>query len=561
MGNILDVNVDNSTIEISSDNLRVKDLGITNDKLAGSIANAKLSNSSIEVILPAPGGLTGGGVVDLGQTVSISVDTSVLRTTGNQTIAGTETFTGDIVLSGTTQDTATILLTDTVAPSSTTNKIYSITGDLYWDGTKINQGAGSSAGIANRLAFYSTTTQRSDTTIVVSTTTTSRDTIELTKIIGVDGDFSGNFEVDGNLDVPTDTGSLRIGASQDLVLLHDATRSSITNNTGVLRIENTAASSDIELRLGDTGGATSVDIQSSAGTDLLTIDSKGIATLTGLLIVDDIWLNGNTIGIQADEDLLTLAANQLTVSGNVDVTSGLDVSGAAITAAAGITNTAGDVLVSGGKVVLLDNINLSLGDDGDLTLVHNGTNTEINSTTGNLLIDNASTTGKTLIQLGTDTSATSFEVLNDTGTSLLKVGGDGITNISNTTQATSSSAGALVVGGGIAAGSDIYAGGDLFATSYNTTSDERLKEDIKDVTTSESNSLLELSAKTFKWIDKDKGSNIQCGLIAQEVQKLIPDAVDDSKDHLSVNYQYFIGLLIKKVQDLEERLSALEVQK
>ena len=46
-GNTLSVNVDDSSLEISGDNLQVKSGGITNDMLAGSIANAKLSNSTI----------------------------------------------------------------------------------------------------------------------------------------------------------------------------------------------------------------------------------------------------------------------------------------------------------------------------------------------------------------------------------------------------------------------------------------------------------------------------------------------------------------------------------
>jgi len=43
-GNILDVNVDGSSIEIVADALQVKALGITNAMLAGSIATSKLSN-------------------------------------------------------------------------------------------------------------------------------------------------------------------------------------------------------------------------------------------------------------------------------------------------------------------------------------------------------------------------------------------------------------------------------------------------------------------------------------------------------------------------------------
>ena len=46
-GNQLDVAVDDSSIEVSSDALQVKALGITNAMLAGSIANAKLSNSTV----------------------------------------------------------------------------------------------------------------------------------------------------------------------------------------------------------------------------------------------------------------------------------------------------------------------------------------------------------------------------------------------------------------------------------------------------------------------------------------------------------------------------------
>ncbi len=47
VGNTLNVAVDDSSIEISSDALRVKASGISNAMLAGSIANAKLANSTI----------------------------------------------------------------------------------------------------------------------------------------------------------------------------------------------------------------------------------------------------------------------------------------------------------------------------------------------------------------------------------------------------------------------------------------------------------------------------------------------------------------------------------
>ena len=45
----LAVQVDDSSIEIDSDTLRVKASGVTNAMLGGSIANSKLANSSVTV--------------------------------------------------------------------------------------------------------------------------------------------------------------------------------------------------------------------------------------------------------------------------------------------------------------------------------------------------------------------------------------------------------------------------------------------------------------------------------------------------------------------------------
>ena len=70
-GTPLSVVVDDSSIEIDTDTLRVKALGVTNAMLAGSIANSKLSNSSITIT--AGDALTGGGSVSLGSSVTLNV--------------------------------------------------------------------------------------------------------------------------------------------------------------------------------------------------------------------------------------------------------------------------------------------------------------------------------------------------------------------------------------------------------------------------------------------------------------------------------------------------------
>ena len=71
-GNTIDVSVDDSSIEISGDSLQVKALGVTNAMLAGSIANAKLTNSSVTV---------NSNSVALGS--SITLDTGDFAENGN----------------------------------------------------------------------------------------------------------------------------------------------------------------------------------------------------------------------------------------------------------------------------------------------------------------------------------------------------------------------------------------------------------------------------------------------------------------------------------------------
>ena len=67
-GNTLNVTVDDSSIEVSSDALQIKNSGVTNDMLSGSIANGKLANSTISGValgtnLNSLSAATNGGVV------------------------------------------------------------------------------------------------------------------------------------------------------------------------------------------------------------------------------------------------------------------------------------------------------------------------------------------------------------------------------------------------------------------------------------------------------------------------------------------------------------------
>ena len=94
------------------------------------------------------------------------------------------------------------------------------------------------------------------------------------------------------------------------------------------------------------------------------------------------------------------------------------------------------------------------------------------------------------------------------------------------------------------------------ATACNTSSDYRLKEDLKDF------NALEIASKIkmydFKWKADDSRSY---GVMAHELQEVVPQAVSgnkDSEDMQQVDYSKLVPILLKSIQELEARVQELE---
>lgn len=95
--------------------------------------------------------------------------------------------------------------------------------------------------------------------------------------------------------------------------------------------------------------------------------------------------------------------------------------------------------------------------------------------------------------------------------------------------------------------------GDISANSVITPSDKRLKKDIKDI--KEGMDIIDkLNPVEFKWIENN---NKSYGLIAQEVEEIIPEMVN-GKDIKKLNYNMLIPFLIKSIQELKSKIEELE---
>ena len=97
------------------------------------------------------------------------------------------------------------------------------------------------------------------------------------------------------------------------------------------------------------------------------------------------------------------------------------------------------------------------------------------------------------------------------------------------------------------------------ATSFNTSSDYRLKEDLKDFNGLEM--ISNIPVYDYKWKADESRS---FGVMAHELQEVLPYAVNGEKDAeemQAVDYSKIVPLLIKSIQELTAKVEMLESKK
>lgn len=94
----------------------------------------------------------------------------------------------------------------------------------------------------------------------------------------------------------------------------------------------------------------------------------------------------------------------------------------------------------------------------------------------------------------------------------------------------------------------------LYATNYNTTSDLTLKDNVETIQ-SGLQTVKSMRGVSFTWKETGRPSY---GVIAQEIEALLPDLVHDTHDKKSVNYNALIGFLIEAVKELSAEIDQLK---
>jgi hypothetical protein len=119
------------------------------------------------------------------------------------------------------------------------------------------------------------------------------------------------------------------------------------------------------------------------------------------------------------------------------------------------------------------------------------------------------------------------------------------------------SSGGAFTGNSLNVSTTIIAGGDITAFS---TSDERLKDNLTCVT--DSNNIINgLNNYCFDWNGKSEKEGSGIGVLAQDVQKVLPNAVcERDNGYLAVDYNQFIPVLLQRVKELSAEVEDLKAK-
>ena len=368
---VIDVAVDNSSIEIDSEELQVKAGGITNSMLAGSIAASKLAGSIGNSLLSNSAITIDGTSVSLGG--SISTNNTQLTTEEVQDIVGG-------MVTGNTETGVAVTYEDGDGTLDFVIGSGVITNAMLAGSIANDKLAGS---IANaKLANSSITIDGNSVALGGSVTTNNTQLTQenVEDFVGgmLDGTETGISvsydDTDGNLDF--------VVADSDFALTGDVTGTATQTAKGNVSISTTIAANSVALGTDTTGNY----VATVAGTsNEITVSGSGSESAGVTISLPDDVTIGNDLAVTND---LTVTGN-LTVNGATTTASSTNtvIEDRLIELGNGTTGTPGNdmglVLERGSS----DNVFIGWDESADRVTV--GTGSFTGASTGNLTLSEA----------------------------------------------------------------------------------------------------------------------------------------------------------------------------
>ena len=289
------------------------------------------------------------------------------------------------------------------------------------------------------------------------------------------------------------------------------------------------------------GGIVTAKLADSAVTTVKVADSAVNSAKIGVDVIaaEDLANNSVTVAELANSAVTTAKINDGAVTSakldtNIDIAGTLDVTG---------ETTLDDGLTVEGGVVFNE-----AGADADFR-VESDTNANM------FLVD----AGNNYVTFGTNAtdmgSSSSGEGVTYRNGEALRCQTDSNTTIILNRVGTDGAVATLRKNGASVGDIDVDSNG----ATYNTTSDRRLKDNIKTITDG-TDKLMSMNPVTHTWINNPEAPAVM-GFIAQEMQEIVPEAVSgdaNSDEMMSMDYGRITPVLVAALQDAHRKIEELE---
>jgi len=334
-----------------------------------------------------------------------------------------------------------------------------------------------------------------------------------------------------------------------------------TNLTG----GGTSGTVTINMATGGAGAATYGSTDDGTKIDTITLDAYGRVTAVATGATMDRWIledgDGTEVTITNDKEVKFVEGGGVDINWT-DTDPGSDADPYDLTFTINTSVTAGNGLTGGGQLNASRTLNVGAGTGIDVAadsiavdvsdFMSNGSNNRVVTATGTDAMNaeaNMTFDGSTL-----NVSGAAYITGN--------IGRDTTDYISFSNNAYMN----VTINGSnefrFEADGDFHADGDVIAFS-TTVSDERLKTDIEKIENA-TDKVSQLNGYTFTYKADGKKS---AGVIAQEVEKVLPSAVSEKELPLKMNdgvayktvqYDQIIGLLIESIKELKQEINELK---